>query len=548
MTTLLRRKLTILWDRATKLSEPIHGSCGAQAFRLFTVALLLALVVTMGSAQNSPAVPVDITQIRHVVIVMQENRSFDSYFGTFPGANGLPRKNGQFTVCVPDPRSGGCQRPYHDASQVNGGARHSLEAAITDIDGGRMDGFIKSAEEGTNRGCGVTNNVNPNCLTSGPTDVMGYHDAREIPNYWTYAADFALDTHMFESVDSWSLPAHLYTVSGWAARCTNPTDPMSCTSDPALAGGSLLGVAPEPFVACLTQRGVTGGQVTGSARRQVIQQCLAPLSSADRQQLRSAAQAQRTARTGPYPWTDLTYLLHKNGISWAYYVQKGIQPDCDGNPQETTAGCTPRPQSAATPSIWNPLPSFEDVKEDGQLANVKDLSQFYAAAGTGTLPSVSWIAPSFVDSEHPPATPAAGQAYVTSLINAVMRSPDWTSTAIFLTWDDWGGFYDHVAPPQVDGRGYGLRVPCIVISPYAKKGYIDHQTLSFDAFNKFIEDDFLHGARIDPRTDGRPDSRPDVRENATILGDLRSDFDFSQSARRPVILSTHPVAGPASMP
>ena len=102
-----------------------------------------------------------------------------------------------------------------------------------------------------------------------------------------------------------------------------------------------------------------------------------------------------------------------------------------------------------------------------------------------------------------------------------MRSPDWSSTAIFLAWDDWGGFYDHVRPPKVDAHGYGLRVPALVISPYAKRGYVDHQVLSFDAYLKFIEDDFLHGARLDPKTDGRPDPRPDVRENAKILGDLR---------------------------
>ena len=95
-----------------------------------------------------------------------------------------------------------------------------------------------------------------------------------------------------------------------------------------------------------------------------------------------------------------------------------------------------------------------------------------------------------------------------------MRSPDWSSTAIFLAWDDWGGFYDHVEPPTVDAQGYGLRVPGLMISPYARAGYIDHQTLSFDAYLKFIEDDFLGGARIDPKTDGRPDPRPDVRENA----------------------------------
>jgi phospholipase C len=129
---------------------------------------------------------------------------------------------------------------------------------------------------------------------------------------------------------------------------------------------------------------------------------------------------------------------------------------------------------------------------------------------------------------------------VTALINAAMKSPDWDSTAIFLSWDDWGGFYDHVVPPQVDENGYGLRVPALVISAYAKKGFVDHQTLSFDAYDKFIEDDFLDGERLDPKTDGRPDPRPDVRENEAILGNLWKDFNFNQSPRRPVILPLHP--------
>jgi phospholipase C len=121
-----------------------------------------------------------------------------------------------------------------------------------------------------------------------------------------------------------------------------------------------------------------------------------------------------------------------------------------------------------------------------------------------------------------------------------MEGPDWNSTAIFLAWDDWGGFYDHVVPPKVDQNGYGIRVPGLVISPYAKKGYIDHQTLSFDAYLKFIEDDFLNGARLDPATDTRPDSRPSVRENAPVLGDLANDFDFNQSPRAPLILRPYP--------
>src|SRR5205807_9590254 len=137
-----------------------------------------------------------------------------------------------------------------------------------------------------------------------------------------------------------------------------------------------------------------------------------------------------------------------------------------------------------------------------------------------------------------------GQYYVTRLINAIMKSPDWDSTAIFLSWDDWGGFYDHVVPPHVDENGYGLRVPGLVISPYARKGHIDHQVLSFDAYLKFIEDDFLGGQRLD-RSDGRPDGRPDVRERARILGNLVNDFDFSRRPRKPMLLPRIP---PAKLP
>src|ERR1700694_1546144 len=129
-----------------------------------------------------------------------------------------------------------------------------------------------------------------------------------------------------------------------------------------------------------------------------------------------------------------------------------------------------------------------------------------------------------------------------------MCGPNWSSSAIFLAWDDWGGFYDHVVPPRVDENGYGLRVPGLVISPFARQGFIDHQTLSFDAYVKFIEDDFLGGQRIDPTTDGRPDPRPDVREDASQLGDLANAFDFTQSPRAPLVLPERPKPGPASLP
>jgi phospholipase C len=143
-------------------------------------------------------------------------------------------------------------------------------------------------------------------------------------------------------------------------------------------------------------------------------------------------------------------------------------------------------------------------------------------------------------SEHPPGLVTAGQTFVTSVVNSIMRSPDWRSTAIFLAWDDWGGFYDHVVPPSVDINGYGLRVPGLVISPYARHGYVDHQTLTLDAYAKFIEDDFLRSSRLDPAKDGRPDPRPTVRENVSVLGNLVSDFNFSQKPRRPLLLPLHP--------
>jgi phospholipase C len=240
------------------------------------------------------------------------------------------------------------------------------------------------------------------------------------------------------------------------------------------------------------------------------------------------------ARIPPkYSWTDLTYLLHKRKVSWRYYVFNGTEPDCE----DDAATCAPVPQNARTPGIWNPLPWFETVKRDHQLGNIQSLSHYFAAAKAGKLPKVAWINPTGSVSEHPPRAVSAGESYVTKLVNAAMRGPEWKSTAIFLAWDDWGGFYDHVKPPQVDENGYGLRVPGLVISPYARKGFVDHQTLSFDAYVKFIEDDFLGKRRLDPQTDGRPDPRPDVRERARILGDLTKDFDFSQKPRRPLLLT-----------
>jgi phospholipase C len=425
----------------------------------------------------------DLHLIKHVIVIMQENRSFDSYFGTYPGADGFPKT----LPCLPD-LSGPCVRPFRDRQDLDFGGPHRAVDARMDANNGSMNGFVRQLRFAFGRPC--TGAFDPSCAATArintPPDIMGYHTGKDIPNYWAYARHFVLQDHMFEADASWSLPSHLSLVSGWSAVCAQSHNPLSCRS------------------------------------------YLYPLGP------RSPFAVPRDGQS--FAWTDLTYLLHRAGVSWAYYIAKGQSPDCAGS----VMFCRGQDQRARTPSIWNPLPSFVDVHLDKQAGNIRNTRSFFRAAATGELPAVSWIVPNGAVSEHPPALISAGQSYVTGLINTVMRSPQWKSTAIFLTWDDWGGFYDGVAPPQVDGLGYGFRVPGLVISPYAKRGYVDHQILSPDAYLKFIEDDFLGRQRLDSLTDGRPDSRPSVREASSTLGDLTSDFNFAEKPRPPLLLPVHP--------
>jgi phospholipase C len=458
-------------------------------------AILIAGLASLGGelAPRVAAAPQGIEKIKHIVVIMQENRSFDEYFGTFPGADGIPMQNGRPTVCNPDPVRRACIRPYHDPNDRNAGGPHGRRDALASINGGLMNGFQRRTRDAILTACRKNDPFAPRCVPKRPPDVMGYHDQREIPNYWRYAKEFVLQDHMFEPVASWSLPARLFMMSAWSASCTRRNDPFSCTNAPQSPG---------------TPPGELGN-ITGTV----------PI----------------------YAWTDVTHLLHERGVSWRYYIFSGDEPDCRN---DSAISCGSWPQSASTPGIWNPLLWFDTVRENRQLGNIVPIRRFFTAAAKGTLPAVSWVTPNGAVSEHPPGLVSAGQAYVTTVINAIMRSPNWSSTAILLAWDDWGGFYDHVVPPQVDGNGYGIRVPALVISPYARRGYIDHQVLSFDAYLKFIEDVFIEGRRLDPLTDGRPDPRPTVREEVPILGDLRRDFNFAQKPRKPLILDPYPSGKP----
>ena len=428
-------------------------------------------------------------KIQHVILINQENRSFDHYFGTFPGADGIPMDGGVPTVCSIVPDGGGCLAPYHDPADKNGGGPHGAASFTACLADGGMNGFIESAEIGSKKACNLPGD--PNCLLGGPLTVMGYHDDGEIPNYWAYAKSFTLLDHMFEPVTSYSLPDHLFMVSAWSATCTPANDPTGCVSDLDNPGN---------------------GAHTGTA-------------------------SDKPEPPNPeFAWTDVTYLLHKNAVSWRYYLASGTEPDCEDGAMTCDAGV----QHYLNPGFWNVLPWFDDVKDDGEIGNVADTTQFFTDLAAGKLAAVNWIIPSDELSEHPTNLVSTGQAYVTTIINAVMKSPFWDSTVIFLTWDDWGGFYDHVAPPSVDKNGYGFRVPTMTISPWVKPGVVDHQVYSHDAYLRFVEDIFLNGARLDPASAGRPDNRPTVRETVPQLGDLLTEFDFTQTPNAPLVLAPCP--------
>ncbi len=458
-------------------------------------AFLLAIAAAaFGPGWRTPAVAGPWTQVSaahgkglkklaHLIFIIQENRSFDHYFGTFPGADGIPTN----APCLPSnffPSQ--CFTPYPNHKDSNQGGPILYNYQLQQIDGGLMDGFVEAREKQLGSKCQPQNGRMPKrslgtviddegfpVSIACTVDVMGYHDGTDLPNYWSYAQNFVLQDHSYESIEAWSLVNHLAIFSGWAGFCkkVDPPEVDSCVSS---SGGGGWNPASPP----------------------------------------------------PYLWTDITYMLNQHGITWAAYLDGGL-----GKFQS----------QHGTPYIWDVLPGFETVNDDGQVANAElNQTQYFVDAAAGTLPQVTWLLPEYADAEHPTSSIAKGQAYVTGLVNAAMSGPDWDSTAIFITYDDIGGFYDHEPPPfAFDTLGLGIRVPAMIISPYAKKGYIDHQICSTDCYLKFIEDVFLNGERMSQA--GRPDPRPDYRDAQPGYGDLANDFNFDKPPRGPLLLSTHPM-------
>lgn len=403
----------------------------------------LPLFSTCSSSVKS-TMPRGLNKLDHFIFIMQENRSFDHYFGTYPGADGIPSG-----ITFTDPYSGDQVVPYHDTSDINFDGPHGWEDAQADINGGKMDGFLAQAYTRFAEGVIPSKQVGSN-----PREVLGWHDYNEIPNYWNYAGLYVLQDRMFESIAGYSLPAHLYM--------------LAAQSD-----------------------GYTGYQ---------------------------------QPYPGQFDFPEITELLASGDISWRYYVTSGQTIDSQG---QAIGSAIEQQQDPDKYTYWNPLPAFPIVQNDSvQRSYLVDTAQFYEDAASGNLPQVCWITPFFGSalSEHPAFRGGVrlGMAYVTGLVNAVMQGPNWNSSAIFITWDDWGGYYDHVPPPRVDEYGYGIRVPGLVISPYAKQGYIDHKTYSFESWLKIVEE--RYGVASMTQRD----------KNAL---DMIDSFDFTQSPRAPYFLS-----------
>ena len=405
--------------------------------------LLFPSLAAGQQAVTGPQATPGIDKIQHVIWIVQENHSFDNYFGTYPGADGIPP-----STCLPKlPEGKGCVAPFHmleDGPPCD--LSHDWNVAHAAYNHGTMDGFV---------------------WAEGSSYTMGYYDVRDIPNYWNYARHYTLCEHFFSSLNGPSLPNHVYTVA-------------------AQSGGLIVNA--------FTVRGLKKA-----------------LDDDD-----------------GFSFPSLITLLSRVNISWKYYVET--------DPHPATVVLSPAGKRISHPDprkfyLWNPLPGFKAIRDNSSLMeHLVAQDEFYRDLKNGTLPQVSWVVPDFDDSEHPPANIQRGMWYVTRLMNAVMESKYWSDSVIFLSWDDYGGFYDHVTPPQMDAFGFGPRVPTLVISPYARAGYIDPDRYEFSSVLKFIETRW-HLPHLTAR-DGR-------------ASDMLNALDFNQSPLAPDVIPIPALAPPA---
>jgi phospholipase C len=468
----------------------------------------LAVISTLCTADaQQSSVP-----ISHFIFIVQENHSFDNYFGTYPGANGIPAGT-RFAWHPGGPLT---EQPFLlQGNTIPHDLDHKWEAAHTAYHNGAMDGFLWSAylqgweyygggikaprpnpslvklyrrsrttnaASGENKTAtvqgslgseeqlsanGFADDEDPDDSTvqdangsanAQPTGAphhpawaryaISYVDGSVIPNYWQYARSFTLCDAFFASLGGPSAPNHLYQIAAQSGGMTDNYDTRRYNKLP--------------------------------GRGEVIAE---------------------------YSFPSIIELLGAKNISWKWYVGGKKGPQYGG--------------------VWNPLPGFyKYASREGYgsylTANLVSTPTFFSDLRNGTLPHVSWLTPSAINSEHPPRNIQTGMWYVTHLINAVMQSSYWNSCAIVVMWDDYGGFYDHVPPMQVDEYGYGFRVPALVISPYSRSGTVIHTTYDLTSPLKLVEKAF---------------GLPSLTGRDASANNMLDCFDFNQSPLQPVLIT-----------
>jgi phospholipase C len=368
------------------------------------------------------------SNIQHIVFILKENRSFDNYFGTFPGADGAT--SGLISTGERIPLG---QTPNLMPRDLGHGWADAHQA----MNNGRMDQFdqVKSGS------------VDNDFLS------MTQYVASDIPNYWAYAEHYVLADRMFSSIGTASFPNHLYAIAGQS-------------------GGAIeVPASPVPS-------GYTWGCDSNDSTTVEVMD----------------ANGVITKQFPCFDFPTLADSLEAAGVSWRYYA----------------------PVQGQRGYIWSAFNAIARIRFGPLWAQrVVPFGQFTDDAISGTLPAVSWLVPDMNVSDHPrsPLGVCAGENWTVEQINAIMQGPNWPTTAIVLTWDDFGGFFDHVTPPWVDQFGYGPRVPMIVISPYVKEGTVSHTIYEVSSVLQFVE----------TRYNLSPLTNRDAESNS-----LLDMFDFSQ--------------------
>ena len=411
----------------------------------FAAGISLIVLLVVYDAEFMMPQPQNQNPIQHVIVIMQENRTFDNYFWSYPGQLGYTQ-----TLCMPLSPSNpakGCMKPHPANSTVTGDLPHTWTSSWASYNNGSMNGFLSASSDSP--------------------AVMDYYGNSTLPYLWTYAKDYVLADQFFSSVKSYSQPNHWYMIAG---------------------------ASPQASILEGQQQEKT--QCYNSTTKQLTLATCAYIDQA--QEIQTMADE-----------------LTTNGISWKYYDSPIPQGVTLAQAIKGCTGCNPW-------NYWNPLDAKNSsYTNPAYTDNIVAREQLFWDIGNGTLPQVSWVIPSAPVSDHPPANITLGMWWITDIANTIMQSKYWQNTAIFVLWDDYGGFFDTVAPPTVDGYGLSFRVPALIISPYAKPGYLDHTVYDFESTLKFIEWRFGLSAL----------TQRDAAANNPV-----NAFDFSQAPTAPHVI------------